>query len=157
MDVQVTKDSKKDASDEKDKEAKPHHPEDTAKDGANEKLVPEIQTLLEFVAWLVWQKQIDTPRVQNGLMTKASTNWIKGRGGFLADELSNVQDASVRLQVKKKYVFTFTGNKQSYCFANLSEFIPVQMASPALLDPVVTDSAANLHNSSHKIIKLLHP
>ncbi len=52
--------------------------------------VPEVATLLEFVAWVVL---CDVPA------TARSANWFKGRGGFLADQLDAVREASVRIQV----------------------------------------------------------
>ena len=52
--------------------------------------VPEVATLLEFVAWVVL---CDVPA------TARSANWFKGRGGFLADQLDAVREASIRIQV----------------------------------------------------------
>ncbi len=50
----------------------------------------EVATLLEFVAWVVL---CDVPA------TARSANWFKGRGGFLADQLDAVREASIRIQV----------------------------------------------------------
>ncbi|KAK9846020.1 hypothetical protein WJX81_008599 [Elliptochloris bilobata] len=52
--------------------------------------LPAVATLLDFVAWVVL----------NGLPPHASrlAGWVKGRGGFLADELSHVHKASLRMQ-----------------------------------------------------------
>jgi hypothetical protein len=52
--------------------------------------VPEVVTLLEFVAWVVLGGVPASVR---------SANWFKGRGGFLADQLDAVREASVRIQV----------------------------------------------------------
>ena len=94
---QVTKDSKdkeKDAVKGDDSKGKQEE-----KEADNRHPTPEIQTLLEFVAWLVWQKSLEIPEAAEILMSKASANWMKGRGGFLAEELMTVRDASIRLQV----------------------------------------------------------
>jgi hypothetical protein len=51
---------------------------------------PAVTTLLDFVAWLVF----------TGVPASArSANWFKGRGGYLADQLLAVREASVRVQV----------------------------------------------------------
>ena len=51
---------------------------------------PAVTTLLEFVAWLVFTEVPASAR---------SANWFKGRGGYLADQLIAVREASVRVQV----------------------------------------------------------
>lgn len=58
---------------------------------------PPIMTLLEFIAWLALQWLVDS---SGGPLSKGSgIGWANGRGGFLADQLEDVQDASIRLQV----------------------------------------------------------
>ena len=51
--------------------------------------IPEVATLLEFVAWVVFCEVPPSAR---------SANWFKGRGGFLADQLEAVREASIRIQ-----------------------------------------------------------
>ena len=51
-----------------------------------------VATLLEFVAWVVFTELPATAR---------SASWFKGRGGYLADELHAVREASVRVQVRR--------------------------------------------------------
>ena len=51
--------------------------------------IPEVATLLEFVAWVVFCEVPASAR---------SANWFKGRGGFLADQLDAVREASMRVQ-----------------------------------------------------------
>lgn len=51
--------------------------------------IPEVATLLEFVAWVVFCEVPASAR---------SANWFKGRGGFLADQLDAVREASIRVQ-----------------------------------------------------------
>lgn len=58
--------------------------------------VPPLGTLLEFIAWLALQW---LESQTEGLRSKSSGLWASGRGGFLADEINAVQDASIRLQV----------------------------------------------------------
>ena len=58
--------------------------------------IPDIHTLLEFVAWLIWQKQVEG---RGNMLESKSSAWMKGRVGFLSEELSTVRDASIRLQV----------------------------------------------------------
>ena len=48
-----------------------------------------VATLLEFVAWVVFCEVPASAR---------SANWFKGRGGFLADQLDAVREASMRVQ-----------------------------------------------------------
>ena len=82
----------------------------TAKQDANEssesdhKAVPDINTLLEFVAWLIWQKQV---QAREGTLESRASAWMKGRGGFLSEELSTVRDASIRLQVSLSCTLDF--------------------------------------------------
>lgn len=54
--------------------------------------LPAVTTLLDFVAWVVL----------SGLPPHASrlAGWAQGRGGFLADELSQVHKAAVRVQAR---------------------------------------------------------
>lgn len=51
--------------------------------------IPEVATLLEFVAWVVFCEVPASAR---------SANWFKDRGGFLADQLDTVREASIRVQ-----------------------------------------------------------
>ena len=53
--------------------------------------IPEVATLLEFVAWVVFCEVPPSAR---------SANWFKGRGGFLADQLEAVREASIRIQAR---------------------------------------------------------
>lgn len=52
--------------------------------------IPQVVSLLEFVAWVVLGGVPASVR---------SANWFKGRGGFLADQLDAVREASIRIQV----------------------------------------------------------
>ena len=56
--------------------------------------IPEVATLLEFVAWVVFCEVPASAR---------SANWFKGRGGFLADQLDAVREASMRVQAGLSY------------------------------------------------------
>lgn len=49
-----------------------------------------VTTLLEFVAWVVFTELPASARC---------AGWFKGRGGYLADQLDAVREASVRVQV----------------------------------------------------------
>lgn len=63
---------------------------------------PPITTLLEFIAWLAlqWTGEDSSEGV---LKSRGSGfGWVNGRGGFLADEMESVQDASIRLQVNQR-------------------------------------------------------
>ena len=60
--------------------------------GAGVQKVPEVATLLDFVAWVVLAEVPATAR---------SANWFKGRGGYLADQLDAVREASIRVQVRR--------------------------------------------------------
>jgi hypothetical protein len=51
--------------------------------------IPDVATLLEFVAWVVFCEVPASAR---------SANWFKGRGGYLADQLDAVREASIRVQ-----------------------------------------------------------
>ena len=53
--------------------------------------VPPVSTLLEFIAWVVLTQQ--------PVGSKAVGDWIKGRGGYLIDELDQVKEAYIRVQV----------------------------------------------------------
>jgi len=68
---------------------------DAAANGADDEEegpeVPPVNTLLEFVAWVVL--------TGHPLGTKAVGDWSKGRGGYLIDELDQVKEASIRVQV----------------------------------------------------------
>jgi hypothetical protein len=50
-----------------------------------------VATLLEFVAWVVFCEVPASAR---------SANWFKGRGGYLADQLDAVREASIRVQAR---------------------------------------------------------
>ncbi len=54
--------------------------------------LPAVATLLDFVAWVVL----------SGLPAHSARLgcWVKGRGGYLADELGQVHKASIRVQVR---------------------------------------------------------
>jgi hypothetical protein len=62
--------------------------------------IPEVANVLEFVAWLV-----GTGRAASA----PQSAWLNGRGGFLADELPAVREASIRIQVRTKW-------PPSFCF-----------------------------------------
>ena len=59
--------------------------------------LPAVTTLLDFVAWVVL----------SGLPPYASRlgGWVKGRGGFLADELNQVHKAAVCVQARLLFGF----------------------------------------------------
>lgn len=59
-------------------------------DSSAKSSVPEVANVLEFVAWLVGSGRA---------ATAPQTAWLNGRGGFLADELPAVREASIRIQV----------------------------------------------------------
>lgn len=52
---------------------------------------PGVRTLLDFVAWVVYTHERQT-------LQKLPSGWLKGRGGFLSDSLTAVQEAGVRVQ-----------------------------------------------------------
>lgn len=61
---------------------------------------PQLATLLEFVAWLALQWREETKAEAESLTRRTSgMGWVTGRGGFLADDLDALQEASIRLQV----------------------------------------------------------
>eukprot|EP00884_Botryococcus_braunii_P013189 jgi/Botrbrau1/21871/Bobra.0249s0002.1 len=58
-------------------------------DESGKSSVPEVTNVLEFVAWLVGSGRSSTV---------PQSAWLNGRGGFLADELPAVREASIRIQ-----------------------------------------------------------
>lgn len=73
--------------------------------------VPEVATLLDFVAWVVLAEVPASAR---------SANWFKGRGGYLADQLDAVCEASIRAQVTGHWLHRHTP----------AASIPVQISCP---------------------------
>ena len=106
---QVSKDARgeeKDSSPGKDTSTAKRSPrQQTKSEGEGSEMpkpdAPQITTLLEFIAWLALQWSEATRSSEpEGLKSKVSGfGWASGRGGFLADQLEAVQDASIRLQV----------------------------------------------------------
>ena len=99
---QVTKEPSKDSNQRPGKDAKDG--EGKRSDELQLKLsatagVPEVFTLLEFIAWVVLESLDNGGKRASGLKSHSSASWMKGRGGYLADQLDTVQEASIRLQV----------------------------------------------------------
>ena len=99
---QVTKEPSKDSNERPGKDAK--DVEVKRSDELQLKLsatagVPEVFTLLEFIAWVVLESLDSGGKQASGLKSHSSASWMKGRGGYLADQLDTVQEASIRLQV----------------------------------------------------------
>lgn len=67
--------------------------EEPAAVGPNAEAPPGIRSLLDFAAWVVF-----TQEAQSAQQLPAA--WLRGRGGFLADTLTAVQDAAIRVQVR---------------------------------------------------------
>lgn len=60
--------------------------------------MPDIPSLLHYVAFIVSEGAGHNRPSRSGLRSRPS-GWLKRRGGYLQDELQDVQAASIRLQV----------------------------------------------------------
>lgn len=98
--LQISKDAKAgqpvstptaDSSTGADSGAAPRSPRSPRSPQFRQASIPEVATLLEFVAWVVFCEVPASAR---------SANWFKGRGGYLADQLDAVRDASIRVQAR---------------------------------------------------------
>ena len=78
-----------DSSSGADLSAGPRSPESPESPQFQQPTIPEVATLLDFVAWVVFCEVPASAR---------SANWFKGRGGFLADQLDAVREAAIRVQ-----------------------------------------------------------